>query len=58
MNESWKTSNEIGRELAREIEGSRNPDAPVRRDCAFCGFERTPKDDNHHDTCPYWVFFG
>lgn len=27
----------------------------VRRDCAFCGRERSPADDNHADDCPYWT---
>lgn len=34
------------------------PTAAVRNDCAFCGRERTPKDDNHAPGCPYWDFFG
>jgi hypothetical protein len=29
----------------------------VRRDCAFCGRERSPSDDNHSDDCPYWDYF-
>jgi len=27
----------------------------VRNDCAFCGFERSPRDDNHAPECPYWT---
>jgi hypothetical protein len=27
----------------------------VGRNCAFCGLERTPKDDNHAPNCPYWT---
>jgi hypothetical protein len=30
----------------------------VRNDCAFCGRERSAKDDNHAPECPYWDFFG
>jgi len=30
----------------------------VRRDCAFCGRERSAKDDNHDPACAYWRFFG
>jgi hypothetical protein len=29
----------------------------VRRDCAFCGRERSTSDDNHSDDCPYWDYF-
>lgn len=28
---------------------------PVRRDCAFCHQERSAKDNNHADNCPYWI---
>ena len=49
---------DIERELQRELDGALNPDQVVRRDCAFCGRERTPKDDNHAPRCLYWVFFG
>lgn len=27
----------------------------VRLNCAFCGRERSAKDDNHADDCAYWV---
>lgn len=27
----------------------------VRRDCAFCGRECSPADDNHAEDCPYWT---
>lgn len=30
------------------------PDVLVRKNCAFCGRERTAKDDNHADDCAYW----
>lgn len=30
----------------------------VRNNCAFCGRERSRKDDNHAPTCSYWIFFG
>lgn len=30
----------------------------VRRDCAFCGRERSRADDNHAPDCPYWDYFG
>lgn len=36
---------------------SPDPEAP-RNNCAFCGRERVPKDDNHAPECPYWDFFG
>lgn len=29
----------------------------IRRDCAFCGRERSARDDNHAPTCSYWAFF-
>lgn len=32
--------------------------APVRNDCAFCHYERSAADDNHHPTCTYWHLFG
>lgn len=32
--------------------------AEVRNNCAFCGRERSRKDDNHAPACPYWDFFG
>lgn len=52
---------QLGRAFAaameKETEGAVNPTI-VRNDCAFCHRERTPKDDNHADTCPYWTFFG
>jgi hypothetical protein len=30
----------------------------IRNDCAFCGYERSLKDDNHGPDCSYWDFFG
>lgn len=42
-------------ELTEALEG-RKP--AVRHDCAFCGRERAPKDDNHAPDCAYWDFFG
>lgn len=27
----------------------------VRNNCAFCGRERSQKDDNHGPECPYWT---
>jgi hypothetical protein len=32
-------------------------DQDIRRDCAFCGRERSPVDDNHADHCAYWALF-
>ena len=29
----------------------------IRRDCAFCGRERSTADDNHSANCPYWAMF-
>lgn len=48
----------IAHEIAREVLGHMFPDVVLRRDCAFCHFERSPLDDNHHPSCPYWHFFG
>lgn len=47
---------DIRDELARELRGIQDPDT-VRRDCAFCGRERTRADDNHAPDCAYWAFF-
>lgn len=47
---------DIRAELQREDEGSVG--LVVRRDCAFCGRERSHSDDNHAPECPYWDFFG
>jgi hypothetical protein len=44
--------------VAKETAGAINPNVVVRNDCSFCGWERTPKDDNHADNCAYWTFFG
>lgn len=41
--------------LTQAVTGSR---PAVRRDCAFCGWERSAKDDNHAPECSYWDFFG
>jgi hypothetical protein len=41
----------------RDIESLMRTDH-VRRECAFCHRERTPKDDNHAPECSYWDFFG
>jgi len=30
----------------------------IRNDCAFCGWERTRKDDNHAPKCFYWDVFS
>lgn len=42
-------------ELIEEVTGER---PAVRNDCAFCGRERTAKDDNHGPDCFYWKLFG
>lgn len=44
-------------EFDREAHG-RNDPTSVRRNCAFCGRERSRKDDNHAPGCSYWYFFG
>lgn len=49
--------NKIVHELTRELRGIHNPDV-VRANCAFCGRERSRKDDNHAPNCAYWVFFA
>jgi hypothetical protein len=41
--------------LTEEVTGTR---PVVRNDCAFCGRERSAKDDNHAPECAYWTFFG
>lgn len=46
---------ELELRLTEQIEGIR---LVVRHDCAFCGRERSAKDDNHAPDCPYWTFFG
>lgn len=43
-------------ELEREVAGVTDPSV-VRRDCVWCGRERSRRDDNHADDCPYWRFF-
>ena len=47
----------VGDELQRELNAISNPEI-VRRNCAFCGRERSRKDDNHAPECAYWIFFG
>ncbi|MEV0608092.1 hypothetical protein AB0I61_17175 [Polymorphospora rubra] len=49
--------NGLSEALTRELNGSHAADT-VRRNCTFCGRERTRKDDNHGPACPYWDFFG
>lgn len=49
---------EFERELQRELDGALAPDQVVRRNCGFCGRERSRRDDNHAPACPYWVLFG
>jgi hypothetical protein len=44
----------IREELDREL--TTDPTV-VRHNCAFCGRERTRKDDNHGPDCAYWTFF-
>lgn len=46
----------LGEEFDRELAGASNP-VTVRRNCAFCGRERSRKDDNHAPECSYWQFF-
>lgn len=48
----------IAHEIAREVLGHLFPEVVLRRDCAFCHRERSPNDDNHDPTCPYWRYFG
>lgn len=43
----------LGLASATELLFARNP--VVRQDCAFCHRERSAKDDNHADDCPYWT---
>ena len=45
----------LERDLTERVAGER---PAVRRDCAFCGRERSAKDDNHAPECSYWDFFG
>jgi hypothetical protein len=44
--------------LPAHLEEARNAADPVRaaerKDCSFCHRERSAKDDNHADDCPYW----
>lgn len=47
----------IAAQIMMEVLGMVAPDLYVRRDCAFCHRERSPRDDNHAPTCSYWVFF-
>lgn len=44
-------------DIGREVAGMLYPDQVVRRNCAFCGRERAPKDDNHAPDCFYWQVF-
>lgn len=46
---------ELELELIAAITGKK---LDVRNDCAFCGWERSAKDDNHAPSCAYWTFFG
>lgn len=46
-----------GDSLADEVRRELAPDS-VRRDCAFCGRERSRADDNHAPECFYWQLFG
>lgn len=39
--------------LETELAGRLDP-AVVRRDCPWCGRERTRRDDNHPPDCPVW----
>ena len=52
MDDDERERLELDLELA--VSGER---LTVRRDCAFCGRERSKKDDNHAPDCPYWDFF-
>lgn len=47
----------IAHELARELAGMVDPNV-IRRDCPFCGRERSRTDDNHAPDCPYWDFMA
>lgn len=42
--------------VVRELGGITDPEV-VRRECAFCGRERSRNDDNHGPDCPYWTLF-
>lgn len=57
--EIWQMAERAGLadDLARELAGATGADV-VRRDCAFCGRERSRADDNHAPECSYWTFFG
>ena len=48
---------QLGAEISREIQGMSDPGI-VRRNCSFCGRERSRTDDNHAPECSYWTFFG
>lgn len=41
--------------MTKVSEGLKGRPDQVRQDCAFCHRERSPKDDNHADNCPYWT---
>jgi hypothetical protein len=56
MNDPDRINEEFARELTREVQGVRD-ESVVRRDCAFCHYERSRKDDNHAPDCPYWDYF-
>ena len=46
----------LGEDLDRESQGVTDLGV-IRNNCAFCGRERSRKDDNHAPDCPYWGFF-
>lgn len=45
---------ELELQITEQVLGKR---PAVRHDCAFCGRERSPKDDNHAPECFYWAIF-
>lgn len=53
----WSALDPTGRWLRKNLPPATSL-STVRHGCAFCGRERTPKDDNHAPGCPYWDFFG
>lgn len=57
--EERRLRSELDAELAHLGMAPANNDMslPQRRDCAFCGRERSAHDDNHAPECPYWDFF-
>jgi hypothetical protein len=46
---------EIPAEIQADLERELGQTGQVRHNCAFCQRERSAKDDNHADDCPYWT---